>query len=99
MLNVKDEVTNSILKKEGIPWSLDCGVGVDYGDVIVTKIGINDIFDVKAYGNCINKASKYSEGSNEVVVGKAIREAWPTSEGGRMRFAPRGDAYVLSKKT
>lgn len=97
MLDVINTIINPVLKKDNI-WKITCGVGIDYGDVIVTKIGINDIYDVKALGDCINKASKYSDkASNEVIVSKQVHDLWPSSKGGLIRFTIKDDGYILSK--
>lgn len=97
MLDVIHNVINPLLSADNI-WQITCGVGVDYGDVIVTKIGINDIYDVKALGDCINKASKYCEKtSDEVIVSKQIYDLWPSSSGGMIKFLVKDDGYVLSK--
>ena len=97
MLRVREEVINPILKSDGIEWEVDFGVGVTYGDVIVTKIGIREFFDVKAYGDCVNKASKYSEEYNKVKVSKKVMEMWPSSKGGKISFkeAADGEGYIL----
>lgn len=96
MLKILKEVVNKILYDDGIKYSVDCGVGIDHGDVIITKIGINDIFDVKAFGDCINKASKYSHGYNEVKVSKFIRHHWPTGENGTIKFTGNDESgYIL----
>ena len=87
MLRVVDEVVNPILDSDGIKYSVKCGVGVTYGDVIVTKIGINKYYDVKAYGDCINKASKYSKANNCVRVSKYIKNHWPSGKGGKISFS------------
>lgn len=98
MLLVREKVINKILNEEGIPWDIDIGIGVDYGDVIVTKIGIQEFYDVKAYGDCVNKASNYSDEFNEVKVSKQVRELWPKSEGGKIsfKFPARGEGYILT---
>lgn len=98
MLKVLDEVVNKILDDEKI-WRIACGVGVDYGNVVVTKIGIKDIFDVKAYGDCINKASKLSDqAKNEVLVSKEINDVWPHSKGGKLTFKFLGnDTYKIAR--
>ena len=64
---------NRILLENKIEWEIDLGVGVAYGDVIVTKIGINEFYDVKAFGDCVNLASKYSDNCNEVKVSKQVK--------------------------
>ncbi|MFA9466590.1 MAG: hypothetical protein ACERKN_20185 [Velocimicrobium sp.] len=49
------------MQKDDIDYAIDCGAGIDYGDAIVTKIGVIDTYDVKAFDDCINTASKYSK--------------------------------------
>lgn len=97
MMYAKRDVTNRILSENSIPWPIRCGVGVDYGDVFITKIGVSNIFDVKAYGDCINYASKHSGGYDEVMVSKAIKNNWPTGDSGTIVFTSKGDGYVLSQ--
>lgn len=98
MLRVREEVINPIILNDNIPWSINIGVGVTYGDVIVTKIGIKEFFDVKAYGDCVNKASKYSNGYNQVKVSKQVKEMWPASKKGKISFMPinGGECYILN---
>lgn len=99
MLKVRESVVNDILKKDNITYGINCGVGVDYGDVIVTKIGVKDTYDVKAFGDCINQASHFSNGYNIVRVSKRIKNQWPTSEGGKISFAGSDeDGYILSRQ-
>lgn len=66
--------------------------------MIVTKIGIEDSYDVKAFGDCINTASHYAnETENKVKVSKKVKNEWPSSENGKIRFTMvgNGDAYYL----
>lgn len=95
MLTVVDKVVNKILKEDRIDFPITCGVGVDYGKTVITKIGIENIFDVKVFGDCINKASKYSKVSNSVKVSKKVKEHWPTSPSGSISFISDGDGYLL----
>lgn len=98
MLRVLDEVVNKILNHEKI-WKISCGVGVDYGKVVVTKIGIDGIFDVKAYGDCINKAAKFSDDAqDEVLVSETINNLWPIGKNGKMKLKLyKNDAYKLER--
>lgn len=98
MLLVLDEVVNKILDHEKI-WKISCGVGVDYGKVVVTKIGIDGIFDVKAYGDCINKAAHFSDDAqNEVLVSETIHNLWPVGKNGKMKLKLyKNDAYKLER--
>ena len=48
-----------------------------------SKIGVPNSYDVKAFGDCINVASKYSSKvTNKVKVSKKVKNLWPKSEGG-----------------
>ena len=85
LLEVVNTVINPLLDEDKI-WKFSCGVGIDYGSVIVTKIGTKDNYDVKAFGNCINGASKLSKSDNEVVVSDEVHKLWPSSKDGKMRF-------------
>lgn len=74
------------------------GVGVTFDSVIVTKIGIADSYDVKAFGDCINVASHYAnETENKVKVSKKVKNEWPSSKGGRIHFTSigNGEAFYL----
>lgn len=98
MLIVVDKVVNKILSEDEINYPIICGVGVDYGKTVITKIGIENIFDVKAFGDCINKASKYSKVSNSVKVSKKVKKHWPKSKNGIISFISDGDGYLLTSK-
>lgn len=101
MLLVLDKVVNKILDEEKI-WKIECGVGIDYGDVVVTKIGVENIYDVKAYGDCINKAAKFAQDSkSEVLASKKIKELWPSSNNGKIKFnlynLGKDSAYIIKR--
>jgi class 3 adenylate cyclase len=103
MLKAIDEVVNPIILEDKIEWKISCGVGIDHGDVIVTKVGTDGVHDVKAFGDCINTASKLSSGRGTVVVTKKIKDEWPESKGGKIVFRPvsvKGiDGYSLGKNS
>ncbi|MFC5649020.1 adenylate/guanylate cyclase domain-containing protein [Paenibacillus solisilvae] len=98
LLTVIKQVINPILSENDIPWPLTCGVGIDHGDVIVTKVGTNRTFDVKAFGNCVNTAAKLCDSANDnVLVSKKVKDDWPSTKGGPIRFKSQGDGYVLTR--
>lgn len=82
MLTVRENVINRIVQDENLGPAISIGVGVTFDSVIVTKIGIADSYDVKAFGDCINIASHYAnEVENKVKVSKkskrmAIQQGW-----------------------
>lgn len=99
MLIVRENVINSIITKEELGPLIDIGVGVTFDSVIVTKIGITGSYDVKAFGDCVNTASKYSSKViNQVKVSKKVKELWPKSSGGKIHFTSINgeDAYLLT---
>lgn len=98
MLTVCEKVINPIINKEKLGTPISIGVGVTYDSVIVTKIGTPNSYDVKAFGDCVNTASKYaSKVTNQVKVSKKVRELWPKGPNGTISFAPvyGEDAYYL----
>jgi len=53
-------------------------------------------YDVKAFGDCINVASKYSKYYNRMKVSKKVKELWPSSKTGKLRFvADQGGGYFV----
>lgn len=98
MLKVREAVINRIIKEENLGPDISIGVGVTFDSVIVTKIGIADSYDVKAFGDCINIACHYAnETENKVKVSKKVKNEWPSSKGGKIHFTSvgTGDAYYL----
>ena len=90
-----------MIDKEDLGAPINIGIGVTFDSVIVTKIGIPNSYDVKAFGDCINVASKYSSKvTNKVKVSKKLKNLWPKSEGGTIHFYPvhGEDAYYLTSK-
>ena len=49
MLTVREVVINRIIQDENLGPNISIGVGVTFGSVIVTKIGIDDSYDVKLF--------------------------------------------------
>ncbi len=99
MLLVRERVINKIIEQEKLGTAINIGIGVTFDSVIVTKIGIPGSYDVKAFGDCINVASKYSSKLiNQVKVSKKVREEWSKSQGGTIHFTSihGEDAYILS---
>lgn len=98
MLTVRETVINRIIEEKNLGPNISIGVGVTFDSVIVTKIGIADSYDVKAFGDCINVASHYAnETENKVKVSKKVKNEWPSSKGGGIRFtsAGNGEAYYI----
>lgn len=97
MLLIREKVINRIIEEKKLGNPISIGVGVTFDSVIVTKIGTYESYDVKAFGDCINDASKYANSVvNKVKVSKKIKNDWPSSKGGKIIFTSSGDdAFFL----
>lgn len=91
MLRARNEVINKIIVDEELGKEISIGIGITFDSVVVTKIGIPGSYDVKAFGDCINTASKYSHCYNRIKVSKKIKELWPSSKNGKISFISDGD--------
>lgn len=66
-LKVIKEIVNPILEEDNI-LPVEFGVGIDTGNVIVTKVGTDNIRDIKAIGRCINGAAKRSGCKSKIFI-------------------------------
>ena len=98
MLTVRQKVINKIIEEEQLGPIIHFGVGVTFDSVVVTKIGIQGSYDVKAFGDCINIAAKYASVENKVRVSKKVKNEWPSGANGKIKFTPDigGESYILT---
>ena len=97
MLKVRTKVINKIILDEKLGREIDLGVGLTFGSVVVTKIGIPGSYDVKAFGDCINVASKYAHSYNRMKVSKRVRHIWPSSPNGKIKFISDDGGYYVER--
>jgi adenylate cyclase len=98
MLEVVQEIVNPALEERGVEADLEIGVGIDVGEVIITRIGLPIGFEVTAYGDAINRASKIcSKAQGAVYISNKADSAFPSGPGGTVRTFPvlNEDAYRL----
>lgn len=75
MLKIRQKVINRLIKEEGLGDEINIGIGVSFGEVIVTKLGISKFYDIKAFGDCINNASKIANMlNNEIGFTNNVKE-------------------------
>jgi class 3 adenylate cyclase len=85
-VTVTRQVVNELLAERfGLP-SLSIGAGLSVSHAIVTLVGTSAFRQPKAIGQCVWEASKLSSGVNTVRVSENLREAWPSTPGGTLRF-------------
>ncbi len=94
-----EKVINPVLAAGGVEAEMFVGVGVDVGDFVATRIGIEHAYDLTAYGECVDTACHRSDhGWNRVVVTNKVQRMFPTGKGGKTLFPAvpsQKDAYFL----
>jgi adenylate cyclase len=95
MMDVLPKVINKIILDKNLGNEISIGVGITFDSVIVTKIGIPNSYDVKAFGDCINIASKYSNNYNKIKVSKKVKDMWPSSKNGKLHFKLDSGGYFV----
>ncbi|HHZ8766651.1 TPA: adenylate/guanylate cyclase [Klebsiella quasipneumoniae] len=65
---------------------IDLGVGMGISKAIVSLVGLPKERQVKAFGECVFRATKLSSGRNEICVDTNLHAQWPTSKNGTLRF-------------
>jgi class 3 adenylate cyclase len=88
MLEAVDCCINPALEAYEVPTGLKAGVGIDSGGIIITKIGYGRAFEVTAYGDCVNGASKLADRDQQKIhVSKRFHDSYPESTGGKVGFS------------
>ena len=102
-LNLIEAVSDGVevvLSDDGIEVDLHAGVGIDCGQVTVTRVGWMSAGELTAYGSCVNQACKLSNARDQVVVSSRVTELYPSGAGGKLQFRNNvGDGYVASCDT
>lgn len=78
-------IMNHYFKQKELP-QIDFGIGIDFGETIVTRFGYNADNDLKAFGECIYDVSRLSKGINLLYVSKKADDNWESSPGGNLSF-------------
>lgn len=65
---------------------LEVGIGMAFSQAIVTIVGHGTNIHPKAIGECVYRASKLSNGTNQILIDKRLKQLWPKTEGGQLRF-------------
>ncbi|WP_437804516.1 adenylate/guanylate cyclase domain-containing protein [Sorangium sp. So ce693] len=87
MVEAVKYAVNPILGFFGIPGDVSVGVGVDAGEIVITRIGLENMYEITAYGDAVNRAAKLcSKGGGEVIVSTSAEQKIPRVKGGRLRI-------------
>jgi hypothetical protein len=80
------QLVNKLLSERfGLP-ELHIGAGLATSKALVTMVGIPTNSQAKVIGQCVWEASKLSDGYNLVHVAAGLKEIWPQSPTGNLRF-------------
>jgi len=79
------EVNKILDERYSLP-ELKIGIGMAYSKAIVTIVGHDKNLHPKALGECIYRASKLSDGINEVFIDERLKLLWPKSDNGTLKF-------------
>lgn len=90
MIETIDEIINPLLEQNDIESGLAVGVGIHHSNLVVTRIGHLTASELTAYGPAVNKASKFSDRTNQIHLTAAVRDLYPKVKGGRVGFRPVG---------
>ena len=84
---------NEILHNRYLLPKLEIGIGLAYSKAIVTIVGQGTNLHPKALGECVYRASKLSNGVNEVLIDERLKLLWPHSKGGILKFTFANRGY------
>lgn len=84
---MRNQINLAIATRYQLP-NISLGVGVAMSHAMVTTVGYAEKYQPKAIGTCIWDATKLSAGTNVIHISSQVKDAWPSSKGGKMRFKP-----------
>jgi class 3 adenylate cyclase len=85
MIEAVEKVINPALEMYNVTGDVQIGVGLDAGEVVITRIGLMDGFEITAYGNAVNNAAKLcAKGNNEVIISTYADSLIPATPGGTL---------------
>jgi len=98
MIEAMEDAIYPTLHTSDFDEDLRIGVGIDVGNVVITRIGLESACEVTAYGPAVNNACKKlaSKASNQIRISKAAHNMYPTSKGGKTKFSWFDGGYSIN---
>lgn len=95
------DILNPLLEQNDIEGGLKIGVAIAVGDIVVTRIGLDDATEITAYGPPVNQACKLcSKNKNtQILMTRGCRAIFPSGKSGRVRLLSLDGAYVVRYPT
>ena len=96
--DTRNLINEILYEKYSLP-EVNLGVGLALSKTLVTLIGLKGEKHPKAFGECVFRATKLSNGVNEIYTDKNLRSIWPSSDGGKILFKQKKfsgfDGYLV----
>ena len=92
-----EHIVNPILSERYSLPPISIGIGMAYSQAIVTVVGDGDNLHPKALGECVFRASKISDGDNEIRIDNRLEKLWPSSKDGKLSFKPFGTRHNFTE--
>lgn len=98
MIEAMEDAVSPVMRNGGLIADLKIGVGIDVGNVVITRIGLESASEVTAYGAPVNHACKKfaSKASNQIRVSQVARDMYPKTKGGRVTFANYDGGFFVN---
>ncbi len=98
----RDIVNEELNSRYDLP-ALDIGVGLATSKALITLVGLEGEKQAKAFGECVFRATKLSNGTNAIYVDEKLEAMWPTSStGGGLQFRRKHvngvDGFLIESK-
>ncbi len=96
-------ILNSIIHERYRLPEISVGVGLAYSKAMITLVGLQGEKHPKAFGECVFRATKLSNGNNLIMADENLKAMWPTSKGGNLSFNKKimngVNGFVINRKT
>ncbi len=85
-LNEGMTLVNTILFRRYNLEKINIGIGLAYSQAIIMLLKTNNKFYPKALGECVYRASKLTNGYNQMLFDDHLKLFWPSSKNGKVKF-------------
>ena len=98
-IRVTNTIVNSILSDRYKLPPLKIGIGMAYSQAIITTMGYGNNLHPKALGECVFRATKLSDGTNEILIDDRLKHFWPSSKNGNLQFNLKNNSHGFNGYT
>lgn len=88
------DILGGVLEDNDVEGGISVRVGIDSGNIVVTRIGLDDAQEITAYGTAVNNACKMRN-DGRVTVSHRTNRLWNGTPGGKIVRRRHGGNWVL----